>query len=100
MTKLPIAEWQTAVADMEAGLAAAVAALDEYEARFPAAAAESPAPPEGDMLARLEGRFDQWDARLAAAGDLAESVERALAEREAAAAAWRERFTRWRERLL
>jgi hypothetical protein len=52
-------------------------------------------PPEL-LLAWLERRLSQWDARLTAATELAAEVERQLDDREATVARWRQVFDRWR----
>ena len=53
-------------------------------------------PPEL-LLAWLERRLDQWDARLHAASELAASVEKQLEERETALGRWHDLFVRWHD---
>ena len=95
MTALPIAEWQHSLAEMETALAATLAALDRYQSVWHAELTEAP-PAGGTGAAReasaggLEDRLRAWDARLAAAGELAASVARELDDREAAVGRWRE----------
>jgi hypothetical protein len=96
MTRLPIAEWQAALAEMEAALAAALGALDRAEDGPPAEVTADH--PVGESLAdRLEGRLREWDARLAAAAELAASAERELDDRGAAVGRWQGLVTGWRE---
>lgn len=101
MTRLPIAEWLAALAEMETGLSAAVAALDRYQTEWAAVFADDPpraAVPAGDLLlGRMEVRLREWDARLTAAADLATSAERELADREAAVSRWQELVSGWSE---
>lgn len=100
MTPLPIADWQASLEVMEAALGAALAALDHYQEGWAAVLAEQP-PAAGEPTARagLEGRLQEWDARLAAAAELAATVERELNDREAAVWRWQELFTGWRDRI-
>jgi hypothetical protein len=94
MSPLPIADWQAALAEMDAALGATLAALDRYEAGWTALLAGEVPPVESAahrvLLDRLEGRAGEWDARLQAAEELAASVERQLNDREAAVGRWRE----------
>ena len=48
-------------------------------------------------MAQLEGRLQEWDARLNAAAELTTSTERQFTDREAAVSRWEGLFTRWRE---
>lgn len=89
MPTLPTADWLAALADMDAAVATARAALDAYDARWPDTPVH-PITPVDD--AALTG----WTDRVAAAGQLAADMERDLAEQEAAVGRWREAFTRWR----
>jgi hypothetical protein len=94
---LPIADWQASLDEMETTLEATLEALDRYRQAWERVLAEpTPAAPTDDRLARLEGRLQEWDARLAAAAELAASVERDLTDREATVARWREMFNGWR----
>src|SRR5262245_57940351 len=96
---LPTAEWLAALDEMEAALAGK---LDGYQAKWEGGeTGVADAGPTGalGLAARLDGRLQEWDARLAAAGELAASVERQLDEREATVGRWRELFTGWRELL-
>src|SRR5581483_9651879 len=101
MTRLPIADWLAALAEMEAGLAAAVASLDRYQTDWVAVLADAPpqpGPPAGEsLLGRLEGRLREWDARLLAAAEVAASAGRELDDREAAFGRWQELVTGWSE---
>jgi hypothetical protein len=101
MTRLPIAEWLAALAEMETGLTATVAALDRYQAEWGPVLADGPAEPEraaGESLpGRLEERLREWDARLGAAAELATSAERELDDREAAVGRWRGLVAGWSE---
>ena len=92
---LPIADWQTALDGMDAALARTLAALDRYQAAWTAVLSEPPRTllPVGDVA---EDQLRAWDERLSAAADLAASVGKQLAEREAAVGRWRELFTDWR----
>jgi hypothetical protein len=93
---LPTADWLAALADMDAAVAAALAGLDAYEARWP----DPPAGPwEATPLAQLEAKLAGWDERLVAAGRLAEGLEQGFAEQAAAVERWAGAFTGWRERI-
>ncbi|HJZ53650.1 MAG TPA: hypothetical protein VKE74_01755 [Gemmataceae bacterium] len=94
---LPIADWQSSLAEMETALDATLAALDRYQREWARLLTEPPpATAEADeRLARLEGRLREWDARLAAAAELAASVERELNDRETAVVRWQELFGAW-----
>src|SRR5262249_60520912 len=72
----PRADGQSALAEMETALDATLAALDRYQREWARLLTEPPpATAEADeRLARLEGRLREWDARLAAAAELAGSV--------------------------
>jgi hypothetical protein len=104
MTPLPIADWQASLAGMETALASTLGALDRYQAGWQRLLEDPRAPgPAGEgeragpLLARLQDRLREWDDRLAAAADLAASVERQLAAAEAAAGRWHGMFTSWQE---
>lgn len=98
MPTLPTADWIATLDRMAAGVDRALSDLDQYQREWaplverPAAAAQ----PEL-LLAWLERRLTQWDARLTAAGQLAAEVEGQLAERETALGRWHELFVRWRD---
>jgi hypothetical protein len=98
MPSQPTAAWTAALDRMTASLGRTVAELDRYQTEW-APVTESPAvvtQPEL-LLAWLERRLDQWDARLTAAAELAASVEKQLEEREAAVGCWHAVFVRWKE---
>lgn len=100
MTPLPIAEWQASLAEMETALVAMLAGLDrDTIAAGDVFAEASPAPARRELpppgLSDLEARLGEYDARLTAAAELAESVERELTERAATVGRWREAFSRW-----
>jgi hypothetical protein len=99
MTRLPIADWLAALAEMESGLAAILNALDRYQTSWAgllADAAPHPEPAAGELLlGQLELRLREWDARLAAAAELAVSAGRELDDREAAVGRWQGLVTGW-----
>jgi hypothetical protein len=101
MTRLPITDWLAALAEMESGLTAAVSALDRYQTDCASAFGDGPpqsVPPAGEsLLGRMEERLREWDARLAAAAELAASAERELDDREAAVGRWQGLVTGWSE---
>lgn len=100
MTPLPIADWQASLDEMEAALGATLSTLDRYQEGWASLLAEQrPAPGEAADRAGLEERLQEWDARLAAAAELAAAVERELNDREAAVWRWQELFTGWRDRI-
>ena len=93
---LPTADWLAALADMDAAATAALAGLDDYEARWP----DPPAGPrEATPLAQLEAKLAGWDERLVAAARLAEGLEREFADQAAAVERWAGAFSGWRERI-
>ncbi|MBN9521162.1 hypothetical protein J0H58_22020 [bacterium] len=93
---LPTADWLAALADMDAALAAAVAGLDAYEARWP-----EPPPGRGEESPprEFEQKLATWGERLLAAGRLAEELERGFAEQTSAVGRWREAFTTWQRAI-
>ncbi len=98
MAALPIAQWQTALDQMETALGAATRVLARAEERWELAVA--PSAGEGEppaALDRLESRLVEWTARLRAAEELAASVETELAERAATVERWRTGFAQWQE---
>ena len=100
MPPLPTADWLAALDRMTAGLDRTLADLDRYRTEW-APVTDMPAttsPPEL-LLAWLERRLTQWDARLTAAAELAADVEKQLDDREATVGRWRGVFLRWRELL-
>lgn len=97
MTPLPIEDWSAALERMNAALEQTRAALDRYWSDWSqlVATPATASPPEL-LLAWLERRLAQWDARLTAAGELAAEVENELNDREAGITRWREVVVRWR----
>jgi hypothetical protein len=97
MTPPPIEDWTAALDRMNAALDQARGELDRHWTDWGALVATPAAasPPEL-LLAWLERRLAQWDARLSAAGELAAGVERELNDREAGVSRWREVVLRWR----
>ena len=93
MTELPLATWQSSLEEMETALGGALAALDRYQAGWEKllAAPEGERPPVG----RLEQSLREWDVRLQAASELADSVERELNDKEAAVGRWQESIKLW-----
>ena len=72
--------------------------LDRYQCVWaPVTDAPASVSPPDLLLAWLERRLSQWDASLTAAGELAASVGKQLADREAAVGRWQEVFVRWQE---
>jgi hypothetical protein len=89
------ANWRDSVDEVERGLAKCLAALDRYEESFKdVLTAEPPAAP-----AVVEPRNAGWSECLATAGERAASVERLLAEQEAAWRRWHEKVDEWRRTL-
>ena len=97
MTRLPIADWQAALAEMETALDATLAGLDRVEGQSHIGDAPPATETRTALLVRLEERLREWDARLGAAADLASSAERHLDDREAAAGRWQGLLSGWRE---
>ncbi len=96
---LPLPDWHASLDEMDATLAATVAALDAFEATWTRVLEEVPSVSNEDRYSRLEMRLSEWDMRLAAAAELAESVESELTERETVVSRWRELFEGWRSSL-
>jgi len=103
MPTLPLADWQSSLDDMETALTATLSALDRYQAGWQQLLIETAKDrdrlPQPGALDGIEARLQDWDARLAAAEDLAASVERQLTERESAVMGWQQAYTDWRELL-
>jgi hypothetical protein len=99
MTHLPIADWLAALTEMEAGLAAAVSMLDRHQVDWPGVLTDVPPEPAAgeSLLGQLVERLREWDARLAAAAELAASAERGLDGREAAVGRLHALVTGWSE---
>lgn len=95
---LPTADWTAALDRMNAGIDRTLAELLRHQAEW-APVVDSPATATTPdlLLAWLERRLVQWDARLTAATELAAAVEGQLDEGEAAVGRWNEVFVRWRE---
>jgi hypothetical protein len=97
MAPLPIDDWTAALDRMSRALDRMRANLDQHRSDW-GQVIDTPAdatPPEL-LLAWLERRLSQWDARLTAATELAAEVERQLDDREATVARWRQVFDGWR----
>jgi hypothetical protein len=100
MTLLPIAQWGTALDQMEAALTATVRGLARAEERWEMAVAPSAGEGEPPVaLDRLNARLLEWESRLRAAEELTASVEKELAERAAAVEKWRATFAQWEDLL-
>ena len=94
---LPTADWTAALDRMSAAVDRTLADLDRHQTEWaPVTDTPAAATPPDLLLAWLERRLDQWDARLTAAGELAATVEKQLDDREAAVGRWHEVFIRWR----
>lgn len=98
MPPMPTADWLASLDRMSAGLDRSLVDLDRYQTEW-APLTDTPATAVAPelLLAWLERRLTQWDARLTAATDLAATVEAQLDAREAAVNRWQEVFARWRE---
>jgi hypothetical protein len=97
---LPLAEWTATLDRMTVSLGRILSDLDRHQTDW-SAVTDTPASAAAPelLLQYLERRLAQWDARLTEAGELAASVERELADREAAVNRWNDVFVRWRELL-
>jgi hypothetical protein len=85
--------WQTALADVEEGVRACLAALDRYEAAFDGILTPTtPAVPP-------DRTPDDWNAALARATDETNRMEHLLAEQAAAWDRWHAALGRWEESL-
>lgn len=95
---LPVADWIAALDRMTAGVNRTLVELDRHQTGW-AAVTDTPATATTPdlLVAWLERRLAQWDARLSAATELAASVEKQLNDGEAAVGRWNEVFVRWRE---
>lgn len=96
MASLPIADWHSALAEMETALDNALTALARYQVTWDnLLAVRGPSQTAGQdaLRERLEARLREWDARLTAAAELAAVVEGQLSDREAAVGRWHESFT-------
>jgi hypothetical protein len=97
MAPLPIDDWTAALDRMSSALDRMRAELDRHRSEWaPVVDAPAEASPPDLLLAWLERRLSQWDARLTAATALGAEIERQLDDREAGVARWREVFARWR----
>lgn len=95
---LPLDQWQESLTQMETALAAASKSLDRAEERWEMAVA--PSAGEGEppaALDRLDGRLQEWEAKLQAAEALTAEVTQELVERAASVERWRGLFARWEE---
>ena len=94
MPALPIADWQTSLDEMDSALGNALAALDRYQAGWERLLKER-AGNEPRPAANFELSLRDWDARLMAAAELADSVERELHDRKDAVGRWQESIRLW-----
>ncbi|MBX9584494.1 MAG: hypothetical protein K2X87_29690 [Gemmataceae bacterium] len=93
---MPTADWPTALAAIDRAAATALAALDEYEARWRGElTADAPAVGVGvhDPSSPTDAPAD-WGHRLAAVADLADAAGRDLADRAESVSRWRESLQR------
>lgn len=98
MPALPTTDWTAALDRMTASLGRCLTELDRYQREWlPVTDSPAAATPPELLLAWLERRLDQWDARLTAAAEQAATVEQQLIEREAAVGRWQEVFARWKQ---
>ncbi|MCE9562997.1 MAG: hypothetical protein K8U57_13220 [Planctomycetes bacterium] len=95
---LPTAEWTAALDRMNDAITRSLADLERHRTEW-APVTDTPAEvtQPGMLLAWLERRLGQWDARLTASAELAATVEKQLDEREAAVGRWQEMFGKWRD---
>jgi hypothetical protein len=92
MSPLPVADWQASLDEMESALARTLDALDRCQAGWERAfATTAPSTPVGG----LESSLREWDARLLAAAELADSVERELNDKQEAVGRWQESIKLW-----
>ena len=93
-------DWADALAAVERAIAEQTVALNEYERRYATVLAE-PSPVDGPRLAivRNDDPAGGWDERIATANARANTVERQLADQQAACGRWREAFTAWERSL-
>lgn len=98
MTAFPVTDWQASLDEMETALGNTLAALDRYQAGWERLLSDEsvPARPSAEQL---EVQMREWDARLIAAAELAESVERELHDRQSAVAGWKDSLNAWRSGL-
>ena len=103
MPSLPLADWQASLDEMETALTATLSALNRYQTGWQQLlieyATERDCLPQPSAVDGIEARLQDWDTRLAAAEELAASVERQLTERESAVVGWQQAYTDWRELL-
>ena len=98
MTSLPVTDWQASLEKMETALGNTLAALDRYQAGWERLLSDQSAPAR-PFADHLEVQMREWDARLIAAAELAESVERELHDRQSAVAGWKDSLNAWRNGL-
>jgi hypothetical protein len=95
---LPTDEWTAALDRMTAALKSSLAELDRHQAEWsPLTDTPADATRPELLLAWLERRLGQWDAKLVEAANVAAAVETQLNERETALGRWHELFLRWRD---
>jgi hypothetical protein len=95
---LPTADWTAALDRMSATAERTLAELLRHQAEWsPVIDVPTTATTPDLLLAWLERRLVQWDARLTAAAELAATVEAQLDQGEAAVGRWTEVFVRWRD---
>jgi hypothetical protein len=98
MPTLPTTEWNAALDRMAVALTQTLGDLDRYQAAWAILTdSRAPAVPPEHLLVCLERGLAQWDDRLKAAAELADSVENQLEDREAAVERWHDGFVRWKE---
>lgn len=97
MPTLPVADWQASLDEMESALGNALAALDRYQAGWERLL-KDPGASDAKPAGQLELSLRDWDARLQAAAELADSVERELHDRQTAVGRWQESIKLWHSR--
>jgi hypothetical protein len=99
MNPLPIADWHASLTTMETALQAMLATLDHYQEGWQHLLAESLPATCGSarLLDSLDSRLSAWDSRLAAAAELAASVERQFQDRTNMVGRWQSLYADWQQ---
>lgn len=98
MSPLPALDWQSSLDEIANAVQRALEHLERFETEWAAVLGETTA--EGtSKSSRRESGVRDWEGRLAAAAELAASVEQELNDRQIEVERWHQSFSRWHEMI-
>ena len=103
MSPLPILDWHSSLDEIANALQRALEHLERFEAEWAPVLRDEPVradrPSSNESSSRLEGSVRDWEGRLTAAAELADSVEQELSDRQIEVERWHQSFSRWHEMI-